>query len=139
MFSAAPGDSTDVFASYDADSNRVYITGNHARHRIVVLELPMGLLISGGEGTEVNGEGQVLIPSRSNPRVTVDLRGGNDEVSLSFCSLSDVTIACGDRNDRVSALFVAADSFFVDCGDGRDRLQRLIQVPSGQVRILNLP
>ncbi|MCA9076802.1 MAG: peroxidase [Planctomycetaceae bacterium] len=140
IFSVEDAFHSDVITSYDPQNNCLHIQGNDARNRLTIVELALGFWIKGQAGTKIDGRPTKLVTTGRQPHLTIDLGGGDDNVSLLFCEFSDVTIATDDGNDVVSAMLVSADSFYVDFGDGRDRLRRTwTRVPRGNSRVLNVP
>lgn len=139
VFSVDGAIESDVVTSYDQAGNRLHITGNDERNRIMIFELPFGLWIHGSGGTRIDGQTSTVIPTGNNPHLTIDLGSGNDSILMMFCDFGDVTIGTDRGNDSVSALFVQAESLYVDCGEGRDRIRMWSQVPEGETRVLNVP
>ncbi|MGE0378161.1 MAG: peroxidase family protein [Planctomycetaceae bacterium] len=139
IFSVDGAVMTDVVATYNADDNRIHISGNSRGNYVALVETPLGMLIHGLGITRINGGNTLILPTGLNPHVTVSLGTRNDRVYVFACDLGDVTVAFGNGDDILLTFFSSVDSLCVDGGPGTDHFNTPLDVPAAKKRVLNIP
>ena len=133
VFTAATPSPTDLIASYDRASNRLFIAGNRMANRVHVYHpsSTVVMLVAFGR-SRVNSGRVAVFRTRPNPNVTIDTGLGNDVVNLFFCEFGDVCVSTGAGDDVIRSIASQVQRLFFDDGEGDDRV-----IPASGIPVAN--
>ena len=108
----------DVVTQFDG--SRLLISGDDQPDTVTIDPTPGGILLSGSNGTLVDGGlAPVLVPGVR--RVTFELHGGSDRVTVNAVDLPDgIGMRLGDGNDEVSMDGAYLGKTKIRTGNGND-------------------
>lgn len=111
----------------------IAVTGDGRDNQFTVSQQDNGtIVVTGEEGTTINGEAQQTFGYGAVNRLRVDGGGGDDRVALDGVNLpQDVAVLGGDGNDQLTLSQVGAGSLLVDAGAGDDAANLIAVQVSG--------
>lgn len=112
----------DVIASYDPESNRVFLTGNQSDNHVLLIDTGFALTVIGLRGTRINGDATVQLDTRNRPHITADFGAGNDSLMTLLVDFGDMLVSLGDGDDSCRSLGTTARQAVIDPGTGTDQV-----------------
>jgi hypothetical protein len=119
VLALAPGIArADVVTQFDG--SRLLVSGDDQPDTVTIDPTPGGILLSGSNGTLVDG-GLVPVLVSGVRRVTFELHGGSDRVTVNAVDLPDgIGMRLGDGNDEVSLDGAYLGKTKIRTGNGND-------------------
>ena len=109
-----------VQATYDTDSGQLLLTGGDRANHVDVSKDESGVKVTGKHGTRINGRHSVTLVTADKIALSVNLGGGNDQLTITGLQLSGMDALLGEGNDKVFLVLSSVDVLRVDGGDGID-------------------
>lgn len=103
-----------VTIQHDPKVGRFHITGNCAANHLMLLDVGMGVLCLGVEGTTIDGQPAVIIDIGPKDKLTIDLGAGDDSLALMMVKASEVLVRLGSGTNSLTTALCSIKTMRVD-------------------------
>lgn len=114
VFQAGTMQGGHVTIQHDPKAGRYHITGNCAANHLMLLDVGMGVLCLGVEGTTIDGQPAVLVDIGSKDKLTIDLGAGDDSLALMMVKASEVLVRLGSGTNSLTTALCSIKTMRVD-------------------------
>lgn len=104
----------DITIQHNPKTGRFHITGNCAANHLMLLDVGMGVLCMGGDGTTIDGQPAVLIDLEPKDKLTIDLGAGDDSLNLMMVKASEVLVRLGGGTNSLTTALCSIKTMRVD-------------------------
>ncbi|MBM4074761.1 MAG: hypothetical protein FJ267_03870, partial [Planctomycetes bacterium] len=127
----------NTIASYNSRKKTLTLTGDVGRN-VLTLKLVSGSLVLEGNGSLINNQSTVSFPHTGKLILNVDLKSGDDALSIIGVTSSTMTIKLGQGADNLTLTYCSVTTLKVDGGTETD----IVNTISSTVKtrsIVNVP